>query len=688
MTHAHDLPTIRRMLQAAVATRRPPEPLTPSQFAERYRILKAGTHIKTGRDDVRWSNDVFPILTTWMDTIQEAIEYGYKGWVGMKPTQCGGSEAVINALLWLAEHYPGPQLYLISTDDLAKQFADDRFEPALRRCEPLRDKFLTGRGSGTTKHIKQLLTGKIAIYGGRSVNKVQTIPYRIVAVDEGSSLPQEVGDFGSLLTMAKQRTDAFDAETLMMAVEHPTTREAGAGKIYYGESNQRRAFVTCCGCGRRFWFSPQGFRATPQGESAERARRNPARYAYHAPCCDRIITDSERWQLASDLDDLRQESQLRPGVDDAGHYDPADVGPEPRTPWIGVHNSQWYNLNRSAHELAEREVSALDDPAEKKVLVQKTYGDCYEHETRATTEDDWRACIAIPQSPNDPHAYLRGQIPPGVQMLTAGQDSRATELHWSVWGWGVARLHGGQPLLRGWLIDYGIVQRDYSPDLQPGDLAVFDGIVYGQSWPLTAGDGCLSVTRGFHDSGWGSTVVYDYCRGQRLATPVKGDSKDEHHNKTPLAPVGVPRAIEEYRLPNGKVIRGSGVALITLNTFALKEKIFSMVGKRIEIVDPQTGELREVNQITLPRDVSDTWIAQNASEARVEKKGKEYFKAKGANHFFDCTVYAYAAARNQHPEQLLLPFGEQPKPKPTPRRRAPRDNAWIRDKPGPWIAQR
>jgi len=236
---------------------RPVEEMTPSEFAERYRNLKEGTTAKPGR----WSNKYFPHLTDVMDCILEALQAGKTGVVLMKSGQSGGSEAMICVLAWLLYQFPGPILYLISTDIIAREFGKDRFSYLIRNCKPITKKALIGKGSGETIHAKRFTDGKIAIFGGGSISKLESIPYRFVFLDEVDSLKAEMNrhstKLGDPIKTAEIRTDSYRGETLIIAFAHPTTKAGGAGKLYYEKSDQRRAFINCPHCDGEFWLSPE-----------------------------------------------------------------------------------------------------------------------------------------------------------------------------------------------------------------------------------------------------------------------------------------------------------------------------------------------------------------------------------------------------------------------------------------------
>lgn len=605
---------------------RPPECIAPSVFAARYRVLSEKESDRPGL----WRNDVFPYLASIMDAHAEALRRGKRGVVLMKSAQGGGSQAEINVLAWLQYSYPGPMLYLISKDDLARTFGKERFGYLLETCAPLARKALRRQ----LVQVKEFSDGKFVIQGGRSVLNLQSLPYRVVMIDEIDSLNQAIDNQGDLIKLARQRTASFSGHTLIVAFAHPTTKDAGAGKLYYEQSDQRRAFAACPHCGDRFWLSWKDVRVIPRdGLTKDQAARFPECYEYYTPCCGAQLSDGERYAMARDT---RQESTL-----------PADEAA--RRPWVGLHFSQLY-MDKPLVELAREYIEGLDDEEKMRVFDNKTLGDCHEVKSSEATEDDWRRLIVIARSEDDPDAYVRGTVPPGVQFLTAGQDSRETQLHWAVWGWGLVETVAGLVVTCGWLVDCGIVEREKSKTVDPSELVVFDGLLYDHFFPVfQPGDTprFFEVLQGGHDVGWSGSrnAVYEYCRRKRgRSIPVLGLATNEASTNPFLSW----SAGAKWRGASGQEILDKKLKIARLNTHTLKRDLFGMVEKRYEPRD-RAGDRR--TRLTLPRDVPDRFLFEASAEYETVEKGKTVFKASHANHYSDCNIYAYALAK-----QRLIPM--------------------------------
>lgn len=669
-----DLDASRDMVSACATVLRPRPRMSTSRWAETYRTLKEGTTEKPGR----WSNDYFPYLRGIQDVVDEAIETGRRGVVLMKSGQGGGSEAMTNAVGHLADERPGPMLYMISKDDLAREFGHERFTPLMTDCEPLRAKALLGRGSRTLTHLKRFVDGKIVIQGGKSILNLQSSPYKYVFIDEYDSLQDEM-DGSDPLSLAEIRTDAFPGRTLIVAFAHPSTRARGAGKLYYDKSDMRRGFVICPHCLEEFFLQWDHVKPVAElGLTDAQAARDKRCYKYFAPCCGAEISDAQRTLICKDV---KYKSILKP--EEAA-----------QKPYIGVHFSQLYMPNKSIEFLAEHWIEGLDDEPKKRVFINKRMGDVYDPAVKETTADAWSRIVCIRRKEKDPEYWERGQVPLPVRFLTAGQDSRTKELHWAVWGWGRLRDEAGYPTICGWLVDCGIVERAYSPTLEESDLRVFDQVLYERTFEgVPGGTGAparqFEVMQGLHDWSWQPIAIENYClRTNGRAAPCRGDAVDSNSKKPTFRwGAGARRRIGDQESPDARV------KVAYLNTYTLKENFFSLVAKHFKTQgkDGVPGEIHP--RLMLPVDVPQRFIEESASEYLAVEKKHLVWKHKGPNHYSDCNIYAYAAALEIFKMHDELPLEEvqshaEAEQSRQRRRESQTKPSWIKDRGGEWISER
>jgi phage terminase large subunit GpA-like protein len=221
--------------------------------------------------------------------------------------------------------------------------------------------------------------------------------------------------------------------------------------------------------------------------------------------------------------------------------------------------------------------------------------------------------------------YHKNTIPEGCRILTCGVDVHASNIYYSVWGWGDEG--------KGWLISWGIVETDMRTG---GDTALEAMVALRET--SYGGDKKLRVIGNCVDSGYSTEEVYGWAKEHAWIMPVKGKRGD----------VLVPEGAEQYimsstrveKTPRGK--SAEGVMLRTVNTGLIKRELYDNI---------RSGRYQ------FPMDVDQAVLAQINSEKLVKRRKKttgevqRYFVKKAAddddrrtakNHYLDTCVYARA----------------------------------------------
>lgn len=621
-------PTDRDVWQSYASTMRPSPALSPSEFAVKHRVLH---EIYCTERPGRWDDTVFPYQKHTLDMVQEAVETGKRGVVYMKGGQVGGTDMAITGMMWLKVYLPGPQLFMTATDDVAREFGRERFENIIMDCEPLRRKYVANaRGDILTKRFTD---GKMQLCGGQSVFNLQSNPYRVVVIDELDSLVENLGGQGDPVKLAEVRTDSFGGSTLMVCYAHPSTMDRGAARLFYKNSDQRRAFVKH-DCGAEFYF--QWAHVVCTGDKLD-----PDAWAYCCPGCGSVIKDAQRVAMTRKLE---YRSVLPPDV-------------AAKKTWIGAQFGQLLSPAKSMRSFAQRWIECGDDENHKRVFFNKVLGEPYEPKVQKVDEASLRSMIVVKRRANDPEFYSRGQVPPGVRFLTAGQDSRSVELHYSVWGWGLRRAVDKTVSLCGWLIDWGCIKRAYSLQFNEAEFHVFDDLIYRRVFPSSVSDRTYNVMNCGHDIGYPPTQIpiIRYCRNwQNRAIPVKGASMTATSAST--APYARWGTAMKFKAGETAVEDDASRALL-LNTFMLKTDFYGWIesGKKIEVPDEFSGT-RMVSRLSLPEDVDDQLITETTNEVleKGKRPGELVWGKKGPNHYPDCHTYALGLAYNLDPFQKNL----------------------------------
>lgn len=452
-------PDLWRMIAAMLA---PPERLKPSEWAEKYRVLKDGTTPQPGR----WRNDYFPWLRPIMDSVVENPEK--RGWLFQKSTQVGGDEGAVNVVGWGVCSMPCPMLYVASDDRQAREFSLDRFEVMIETAPVLKKRFFRGREHHELILIKRFVGGKLALYGSGSPHKLMSEPYRIVLLSEVDQLPTFPG-VGSAWSLAQSRTAAYDEKGLIFGWSTPTIDDRGISVLMERLSDQRRFFIDCPHCKDEFWLKFGQVRI--DGRRPETAR-------YECEYCGKIITDTQRSAAVM-----------------AGRFKSV-LSPEEaaRRPFAGFYISRLYNPRLPLSMIAELYLSCQGED-DLQGFFNQVLGEPYTPAARPVTDEliERRAQL----TPGDPPAAE-------TRFLTAGVDVQAGDNFFvDVSGW----MPGGLKHL-----------------LQYRKIQGWERLeAFLKGYTVSAGGRDLRIRMAAIDSQYLTTKVYAFCKkvGTQWVTPVR-----------------------------------------------------------------------------------------------------------------------------------------------------------------------
>ena len=104
--------------------------MTVSEWAERFRILDS----KTSDNPGPWRNDKTPYLVGIMD---ELCNYDTEEVIFVKPTQVGGTEAILNSMGRIIQQDPSPTMVVYPSDTLGESIKKNRIDPMLHASPEL-----------------------------------------------------------------------------------------------------------------------------------------------------------------------------------------------------------------------------------------------------------------------------------------------------------------------------------------------------------------------------------------------------------------------------------------------------------------------------------------------------------------------------------------------------------------------
>ena len=196
----------------------PPEPLTVSRWAEKYRILSRESAAEAGP----WRNDRTPYMVEPMDAIDDPRVHDI---AVVAMSQTGKSELELNAIGKFIDQDPAPILYVQPSLDDAKKFSSLRVAPMIRDCARLRRKVsdIKSRDSRNTILQKSFPGGMLTMVGSQTPSALASMPVRYVIGDEIDRFARSAGAEGDPWELAEKRTTTF-YNAKRIAVSTPPSR--------------------------------------------------------------------------------------------------------------------------------------------------------------------------------------------------------------------------------------------------------------------------------------------------------------------------------------------------------------------------------------------------------------------------------------------------------------------------------
>lgn len=448
----------------ALAVLKPPEKLTVSEWADKYRILSELDSAAPGH----WRTSKTPYLKAVMDAFNADFIHDITFCAG---TQLGKTSAEQNMIGYAVAQDPGPMLVVYPSEKLAKFTSEKRLQPLIMLSPALREKF-NERGS---KDLELSFdTMYIALVGANSASDLSSRPARYVFFDEIDKFPKWTGAEAGPLELAAERTKTFYNRKIVK-VSTPTLK---TGNIWQGWLNadiQYRYFVPCPHCGE-MQVLEFGQIKWPEGSDETEAR---AAASYECKYCHEII------------DDRQKPAMLR-----AGEWR-GERKRKGRAHKVAYHLNSIYSPWLTFGDVAAKFLASKDEPALLMNFVNSWLAEPWEDKS-SRMKSDVVMEKALP--------YERGRMPAAAQLVTCGIDVQLDHFFYSVRAWGAH--------MTSWLVDWGraetwadletVVERNY---------ADMNGEIH-------------NVNLACMDSGYNTDDVYSFCaQHMGVIVPTKGASR-------------------------------------------------------------------------------------------------------------------------------------------------------------------
>lgn len=447
----------------ALAVLKPPEKLTVSQWADKYRILSELDSAAPGH----WRTSKTPYLQKVMDAFNDGFIHDITFCAG---TQLGKTSAEQNMIGYAIAQDPGPMIIVYPSKELAKFTSEKRLQPLIK-LSPELYKHWDERGS--TDLELTFDTMYIALVGANSPAGLSSRPARYVFFDEIDKFPKWTGAEAGPLDLAAERTKTF-YNFKVVKVSTPTLKTGNIWQGWETADVQYKYFVPCPHCGG---MQELEFKQIKWPEDADETEARAAAY-YECKFCHEIIDDRHKPQLLRD-GEWRGEKKSKG-----------------RARKVAFHLNSIYSPWLTFGDVAAKFLSSRNDPPLLMNFINSWLAEPWVDKSSRMQSD----VVMEKQLP-----YERGTMPAEAQLLTAGIDVQLDHFWFAIRAWG--------PHLTSWLVDYGRLET--WADIE---------VMLDRNYPDINGE-IHNINLACMDSGYNTDEVYAFCAHHfGLVVPTKGAS--------------------------------------------------------------------------------------------------------------------------------------------------------------------
>ena len=581
----------------------PPEPLTVSQWAEKYRVLSRESSAEAGP----WRNARTPYLVEPMNALTQPQ---VRQIAIVAPSQVGKSELELNAIGYIIDQDPGSMLYIQPTIGDAKKFSRLRIAPMIRDSKKLRSKVsdIKSRDSGNTQLQKSFPGGMLTIIGSQSAAALASTPSRYIIGDELDRWAKSAGTEGDPWGLAAARTTTY-YNAKMIAVSSPTIKGFSKIEELYNEGTQERWCTKCPDCGEYHCIKFDDIKFKFETHRTKRSVSYEIQsVGWACPSCGSYHTEEEMRE---------QPSKWVP-------ENPTAIQRGKRSFWINAFSSPW----RPWESIVVDFLETRKDPERFQVFYNTVLGELWEDRGDMVTDDEM---LSRREDYGKNKDGTPVELPEGVLVLTCGVDVQDDRLEAEVVGWGHYKESWG---IRKYIF-YG----------DPNDEEVWRQLddILDHVYKFENGRG-LTIAQTFIDSGGHKTQsVYFHCRERiyRRVFAIKGKGGE-----------GVPFV----RVPSkvDVIVNGRSIAkayLYTLGVDAGKATIMSSI--RVQEPGPKYCHFPLNQEAGYNADFFNGLLSEKLVQ-KVEKGRMRMYWEKLPGHerneALDCRNYALAAITALDPD--------------------------------------
>lgn len=481
----------------------PLEPMTVSEWADRYRRLSTESAAEPGK----WRTDRAPYQRDPQDAIADR---SVKKVVLMWGAQMGKTDsAILNPLGYYMQRYPSPIMILQPSVEMAETVSKNRLSPMLRDTPVLAELVANkSRDKNNTILEKQFPGGYVVLTGANSPSALASRPIRVLFADEIDRYPPTAGKEGDPLSLAEKRMTAFwDKKEVVTST--PTIKGTSRIEIEYENSTREVWNVPCPCCGA---YQPIKWANIKFDAQAFRDETDMEVLCECAECG--VVSSEAEWRAGFSKGEYIAE---RPGLETRGFFVNALMSTL----------CTW-------KEIVQEYLKAVDESKTGNMELLKTW-------VNTRLAETWE----IDGVEADDKGLLERledygcEVPDEVIYLTCGVDTQDDRFEYEVVGWGVGK--------ESWGIEYGRIYGDLK---QPEIWEQLDEILTERTWQKADGTR-IGIAKSCLDTGGHFTLeAYRFCLprfpqvyaikgGHGMETPFISNPTRSNRVKVPLYTLGV-----------------------------------------------------------------------------------------------------------------------------------------------------
>lgn len=446
---------------------KPPEDISVSDWAQKYRMLDAKTAAMPGP----WRNEKTPYLTEIMN---ELNNYETEEIVFCKCTQVGGTEAELNMLGYIIQQDAAPSMVVYPSDKLGESISENRIKPMLKASPTLRERYYELRSQKMEMQFDGMY---LTISGANSPSSLASRAIKYLFLDEVDKYPGASKKEADPISLARERTKTF-ANRKIYLTSTPTIKSGHIWKNLLDCDVEKHYFVPCPHCGEMIELVFANLRF-PKNEEELTASDRADQAVYVCQECGCVINDQHKaemlrfgeWRIVKENNSARRK---------IGY-------------WISVLYSPFVRFS----EIALEWINSQGDNERLQNFINSWLAEPWE-DTRLTTSAD----VVMERQTE----FEEFTIPTWAKFLTAGVDVQETCLYWTIRAWG--NFITSQNICHGQAMSWADIERVMNYGYQKEDGTQ------------------LVVSLCLIDSGFDTDAVYDFCANNSdWALPVKGSSR-------------------------------------------------------------------------------------------------------------------------------------------------------------------